>query len=66
MVEIVLMVFFNINGQWVSHPDFGPLPVDSMLVCQERLSVAQEYFDTLEDFPEFQLGCYRKMVGSPT
>jgi len=66
MVEIVLMIFFNINGQWVSHPDFGPMPQENMLACQERLDEAQDYFDGLEGFPEFQLGCYRKMVGSPT
>jgi len=66
MTEIVLMIFFYVNGQWVTHPDFGPLPMDSMLVCQERLGQAREYFNGIETMPEFDLGCYRKMVGSPT
>ena len=66
MVEIVLMIFFNINGQYTSHPDFGPLPQENMLVCQERLVDAQEYFEGLAGFPEFTLGCYRRMTGTPS
>jgi len=67
MTEIVLMVFFLINGQPTSVEGFMPHPQPNMLVCQERAEQAQAYFDSLEgQLPEAIVGCYRKMEGSPT
>lgn len=63
MNEIVLMVFFAINGQWTPHPQFLPIPVDSMLVCEERRVAAQEYFDSQVGAPEAFVACYEQVDG---
>jgi hypothetical protein len=66
MYEVVLAIFFVVNGEPMSHPDFPPYIMPDMLTCQERLAAAEEYFGGIEGFPEHEIGCYRKMEGSPT
>jgi hypothetical protein len=66
MYEVVLAIFFTVNGQPMSHSDFPPYVMPDMLTCQERLVEATEYFSSIPNFPPHEIGCYRKMEGSPT
>lgn len=61
MEQFLLVVFFLVNGQWVSHPEFMPLRVESMEVCEERMTRAQNYFDSVEGIPQADVNCYRQV-----
>jgi hypothetical protein len=66
MFETVLAIFFIVNGEPTSHPDFPPYVMSNMLICQERLEEAEEYFSNIPGFPPHEIGCYRKVEGNPT
>jgi len=66
MNEIVLMVFFMIEGQWTPHPQFMPIQQPNMVICEERRETAQEYFDNQPEAPEAYVACYEQVDGPLT
>ena len=64
MPEVLLAIFFWVEGTWLISPAFEPVPMYNTIVCEEMKREVIEALSVVQNVPPFFISCYESVSGT--